>query len=329
MPAIFSRSFFCPIFMNSVIVTGTLSFDCIMNYLGKFSDRINPAKIHQISLSFLVEKMQKLMGGTAGNIAYTLRLLGLKPVILAAAGNDFGPYHKLLNLRSINTRYIKRYKNITTGMYFVITDQTDNQIGAFYAGSNNFNKKLHLPKINNSFLMIAANDPAAMKKYVAEAMKYKYKYMYDPAFQVGGMPKTDLASGIKNAVITIGNDYEVDLMQKRLNMTHRELVKTAKILITTLGENGSVIETAVPKPQKILIKRAQPKNTTDPTGAGDAYRAGFLAGFLRGFPLRICGQMGSTAAVYTVEKYGTITHFFTKAEFVRRYKRNFGERLIL
>lgn len=345
----------------NVVVTGSLAYDYIMNFPGRFADRIMPDKIHKLSLSFLVNKLNKNFGGTAGNIAYTLKLLGVEPLILSAAGNDFAPYAAHLNLFNISKRFIKIHKNVSTGSYFGITDQQDNQIGAFYEGALKYTKQLSLRIPSQSLLqedllqkaslcVISPTNPQAMKRYVKECQKLKLPYLYDPAFQIDHFTPEELRQGITGAQILIGNDYEIALIEKKLHFSHRELVQLVPIVVTTLGAKGSVIESVhqsfwgrakrglqnpdsglarMTKKISLNIKAARSENTSDPTGAGDTYRAGFLAGFLHGFDLQICGQMGAVAAVYSVEKYGTQTHYFTKNDFGQRYKENFGQALSL
>lgn len=308
---------------KSILVTGTLGFDYIMDFPGKFADRIMPDKIHQISLSFLVETLKKQFGGTAGNIAYTLKLLGVEPLIVSPAGNDFGPYKKFLLKHKIDVSRISTHKDVSTSSYFVITDQGDNQIGSFYLGASKYARSLSVvgKKNRSDLVVLAPTEPEAMKKYVSECQKHKLSYLYDPAFQIGAFTSSDLLTGINGAKILIGNDYEISLIEKKLSINHSKLLGLCPIVITTLGANGSTIET--PK-EKILVRSAKPKSVIDPTGAGDAYRGGFLAGFLRGFDLKTCGQMGSVAAAYTVEKYGTVTHSFTIKDFTSRFKKEFG-----
>lgn len=310
----------------NIVVTGSLGYDTIMNFGGKFADRIMPDKIHQISLSFLVDTLTKHFGGTAGNIAYSLKLLGIEPYILSAGGNDFSDYLAHLKKFQISDTYLKLVSHVATGAYFVVTDQEDNQIGSFYAGALQYNSDLSLTSIFDpkDFVVIAPNDPQAMNKYVAECKAQDLLYMYDPAFQIDNFKKEELKQSIDGAELLIGNDYEIALIEKKLEITHHELVNKVKVLITTLGSKGSIVET---KDTKVDIAPAKPRNTSDPTGAGDAYRAGFLAGYLRKHDLQTCGQMGAVASVYTVEKAGTQTHSFTKEEFSKRYQENYGVQL--
>lgn len=310
------------------IVTGSLGYDYIMNFSGRFADRIMPDKLHQISLSFLADKLSKNLGGTAGNLAYTLKLLGEDPYIVSTAGNDFADYRAFLKKHGIESGGINVVTNEPCGSYHVITDSSDNQIGAFYTGATKYNKDLSVVTPDTkSFVVIGPNDPEAMKKFVAECRAQGLRYLYDPAFQIGNFSADDLRTAIEGAELLIGNDYEIALIEQKLEITHEELILMGpKAVITTLGAQGAVIET---RHEAVHIKPAKPKNVSDPTGAGDAFRGGFLTGYLKGFDLAVAGQMGAVAAVYTVEKYGTVTHHYTKDEFVRRYEENYHQPLPL
>ncbi len=332
-----------------------MGYDYIMNFTGRFADRIMPDRLHQISLSFLADKLTKNLGGTAGNLAYTLKLLGQDPYILSTAGNDFADYEQFLVRHHIETKGVRVVTDEPCGSYHVITDHDDNQIGAFYVGASKYNKELSLVDSGNRrdsrnqsksdiFVVIGPNDPLAMKKYVEECRVSGLRYMYDPAFQIGNFSPEELKGAIETSELLIGNDYEIALIEQKLEISHEELlVLGPKVVITTLGAKGSIIET---RNDALHVKSAKPKNVSDPTGAGDAFRGGFLAGYLRflGNPrgrgaltpgvisadeLLICGQMGAVAAVYTVEKYGTVTHHYAKDEFTKRYKENYGVDLVL
>jgi adenosine kinase len=311
-----------------IVVAGSLSFDYIFNFPGKFKDHILPEKIHLLNLSFLTDKLNKNLGGTAGNISYNLSLLGEKALILAPAGKDFGPYQSFLKKAGIETKYIKRYKNDFTSNYFALVDQRDNQIGGFYAGAMAKADKLFLEKVKEpiNLVVISPTKPEAMIKLAQEAQKKDLAYVFDPGMQLPRLSKIQLLKGIRGAEILIGNDYEISLIRKKSNLSKEQLLGKVKILITTLAEKGSLIET---QKKKIKIKAAKAKNVSDPVGAGDAYRAGFAAGYLRGLDLGTCGQMGAVTAVYTVEKYGTMTHKFTKGQFEKRYYRNFYDKITL
>lgn len=309
-------------------ITGSVAYDYVMNFPGRFADRIMPDKLHQISLSFLADKLTKNLGGCAGNIAYTLKLLGVEPHIIAAAGNDFLDYQQFLSKHEISSDGIRIVYDEPSSSYHVVTDRDDNQIGAFYLGASKYNKELSLQQSEKPhFVVIGPNDPAAVKKYVTECRELGFRYLYDPAFQIDNFTPEELRFAIEGAEILIGNDYEIALIEQKLGISHEELlVMGPKAVITTIGAKGSIIEN---RHDAIHIKPATPKNVSDPTGAGDAYRGGFLAGYLRKFDLETCGQMGSVAAVYTVEKYGTVTHHFTKEEFIMRYKENYNQALEL
>jgi len=312
----------------AIVVTGSVGYDYIMGFPGKIQDRIMPDKIHTISLSLLADKLHKQFGGTGGNIAYSLNLLGVTPLLQTYVGNDFTPYQEFLNAHHIPTTYIRVDEKNASGTYFVVTDKVDNQIGAYYKGALIRNTSLHLANIHEPFdlVVISANEPKAMVQYAAECMKRKIPYMYDPSFQIGNFSKKELHDGVSHAAMLIGNDYEIALLEKRLEISHMKLLDLCPVVITTLGAKGSLIEA---KSKRISVLPAKAKAIIDPTGAGDAYRSGFLAGYVRGFDLHICGQMGSIAAVYTVEAYGTQTHSYSKKEFCTRYQKNYKTKLVL
>lgn len=312
----------------NIIIVGSLAYDYIMNFSGTFTDRIMEDKIHTISLSFLVDTLKKQHGGTAGNIAYSSKLLGITPYIFSPAGNDFAPYKKFLKTHRISTKYIPEYDDVPMSSYFVVTDKANNQIGSFYTGAINYATKHSLKNVKEKkdFVIIAPTNPKAMTQAVKECQALKLPYLYDPAFQIATFTPEELREGISKATILIGNDYEIGLIEERLEITHDDLIASVPILITTLGNKGSIIET---RTESIHIKPAKIHNDSDPTGAGDAYRAGFVAGYLRKFPLEVCGQMGSVAAAYTVELYGTQTHRYSKKEFIKRYQENYEKTIKL
>lgn len=311
---------------KKVVVTGSLAYDHIMSMPGHFRDHIMPDKLHILNISFIMNTFRQELGRTAGNIAWSLGLLGIPTVLIAAAGNDFDAYKKhLTRLKRVDISNIFEYKNKLTARGFVTTDSDDNQIWGFYEGAMRAGRKIsvkpHLKK--DTILMIAPNDPPAMIRYVEEAQTTKTPYVFDPAFNIPHFDAAFLKKAVKNAFILIGNDYEIELIGKRLGLTKSNLKKNTHILVTTYGSKGARIFSSG---KTYIIPPAKPKDESDPTGAGDAFRAGFLAGLIRGYPLEICGKMGALVSVYTVERYGTQTHFFTRREFENRYRKNYHDK---
>ncbi len=309
-----------------ITVTGSLAFDHIMDYPGRFSDHIMPDKIHQINLSFLVNTLSKQRGGTAGNIAYNLALLQVPVSILGVAGVDFLDYARFLQNAGVDISQIQTVENNLTSSAFIMTDSSDNQIAAFYPGAMDYASKLSLENIQSSFAVISPNNPQAMINFCAQCQNLKIPFMLDPGMQLPALNSSDLQNMLKGATILIGNDYEIALLKEKLKGERGKLEEIVQILITTLGEKGSTIQT---KDGVIQVNAGKVSKAVDPTGAGDAYRGGFLAGYSKGLELKICGQMGSVAACFAVEKYGTTNHTFTIEEFSKRYKENFGEDLKL
>src|SRR3989344_3125665 len=293
-----------------ITVTGSLAFDHIMDFEGKFGDHIMPDKIHQINLSFLVKTLQKQKGGTAGNIAYNLALLNTPVSIVGAVGGDFSEYSEFLKKAGVDTSSIKIVQNESTSSAFIMTDLSDNQITGFYPGAMGENISLSIPQTD--FVVISPNDPTAMVKFAKEAQEKEVDFLMDPGMQLPSLNTDQLQEMIKGATILIGNDYEIALLKEKLSLSEEQILNQVKILITTLGEKGSTIQSAS---ETITVAAGKPNEVVDPTGAGDAYRAGFLAGYLKGLDLKECGQMGSVAACYSVEKYGTTTHSFTLDKF--------------
>jgi len=311
---------------KKILVSGSLAYDRIMDFDGRFKDHILPDKIHVLNVSFYVEKFRQSLGGTAGNIAYNLTLLHEKPVILSTYGSDFSEYKKWCKMHKMDISQARRIKNVLTASAYIITDQSDNQITGFFAGAmlhaNGPAQKKLLGQ--NSLAIIPPGNLTDMKKYPVQYKKSKTPYIYDPGQQITVLTKKDLLSGLTGAKVFISNDYELTLVLKKIGLTLNQLLKRVELVVTTKGEKGSVILT---KNRKYKIPPAKPKNTSDPTGAGDAYRAGFIKGLVAGYPLPKVGRLASVVSVYTVEKYGTQTHLFSWKELQRRYYQNFQERL--
>lgn len=310
---------------NTILVCGSLVYDRIMNFPGKFSDHILPDKIHILNVSFTINKLRESFGGTAGNIAYNLSLLGEKPIILGRVGTDFFKYEKWLAKQRVDISKIKKSKKELTASAYIITDRADNQITGFYPGPLDKKYCQVAKKIKNVKIAIVSPDAKArMLAYLKIYKKSNISYIFDPGQQIINFSKKELRQAVAGSKVLIGNDYEIQLILKKLNINLTELEKMTEILVITKGAKGSEIHSGN---RVIKIPSAKPKNTSDPTGAGDAYRAGLIKGLVEGWPLSKTGRLASLVAVYTVEKYGTQTHEFTWAQLARRYKENYKESL--
>lgn len=310
-----------------LVICGSIAIDRIMNFSGRYRDLIKPDKLHVLSLSVLLDKLEDTPGGIGANIAASLARLGEKPVLLGSVGTDAKAYIEELSRLGVDTGKV-HFSQLPTASFNVITDGEDSQVGGFYQGAMSDSEDLSLRpwQGQEALAVIAAHNPEAMNRQVVECQKYGLKLIYDPGQQVAD-PATDLAAGVAAAEVLIVNDYELSLMCQKLNTSPEEIKKHVPIVITTLGKDGSAIEgRELAEPLKIGI--AKPKAVVDPTGAGDGYRAGFLYGYLRQWDLRVSGQLGATIASFIVERHGTQVSF-SKDDVIKRYKDNFNEEIEL
>jgi len=308
------------IVLKMIIVTGTVAYDYIMDFPGGFSDHILPEEIHKINLSFIVNKFAKRRGGTAGNVSYSLGLLAIPHVLFTVAGKDFAEYQKDFERFGIDTSNIKIDENEYTSTGFAMTDKNDNQIwGYFYGASESIkDSKLKTVVKKGDLVLIGPSGAKGSMSLINQCVTLKVPYMFDPGFILTQVSNEDLALGVKNAKIIVGNDYEICLIKDRVKEWQKFFPE--KTIITTFGAKGALIDD---KGKKYEIEAVKPKKVVDPTGAGDAWRSGFLAGLEKGFDLQVCGQMGAVASAYALENYGTQEHAFTKAEFIDRYRQNY------
>jgi len=300
-------------------VSGSLAYDRIMVYPGRFADHINPKKLHVINLSFAAKTLELSFGGTAGNIAYGLRQLGVNTGVIGNLGRDGAEYIARLKRFGADVACVRVLSDAFTAGAYMTTDRDDNQISAFFAGA--MMEKNRPPKVKNSdFGIIAPDAPHNMLALARYYHAKKVPYIFDPGQQITALTSAQLKIGMKNALAAIGNDYEVDIMLKRSGFKSQK----NQTLITTYGGRGSSIQSG----GKIFrIPAVKAKKLVDPTGAGDAYRAGLLAGLSKGLDLKDCGRLASTIAVYAVETQGTQNYFFSKKQIVKRFFNQFKTRL--
>lgn len=310
-----------------VLVAGSLAFDQIMTFPGFFKDHILPDKIHMINLSFLVSDFRKQRGGCAGNIAYSMALLGEQPTVVATAGNDFEEYRDWLVEQGVETGQIRTYDDLVTASCFITTDKADNQITGFFVGAMERARELSLAAIAGAgaapaLAVVAPDDPEAMSRHCREAKQAGVPLIFDPSFQVIAMDGPTLQQAADGARAVILNDYEYAVFQEKTGLGPDELAGLAEMWVVTYGDQGSEILLA--GGERIAVPAARVAEVVDPTGAGDAFRSGFVSGLLRGVELGVCGRMGSVAAAYVVERYGTQSHRYGGDEFWRRYEESFG-----
>ncbi len=310
----------------TVVCTGSIAYDYILNFNGRFKDHILPDKTHILNLSFLVDDLQKRRGGVAGNYAYNLALLGHPAAVLATAGTDATEYRDWLVARGVDCRGLRLLEGELSATGFTTTDLDANQLTGYYGGAMWRAAMLGLDDAPPAVeaVIIGPNDPGAMKRLVHECRERGVRFVFDPAHQLPMMSAEDVTDSTRGAWIVIGNDYELELIKQRTGRDEAGLLELAEIVVTTLGRQGSRITT---RGQAIDIPAAPPVREADPTGAGDAYRAGLVAGLLRGLELGAAGRVGSLAATYAVEHVGTIEHEYTRAEFAVRYQDAFGSEL--
>jgi len=309
-----------------VVCTGSIAYDYILTFKGHFKDHIIPDKTHILNLSFLVDDLQKRRGGVAGNYAYNLALLGYPAAVLATAGSDATEYRDWLNSFGIDCRGLRLLEGELSATGFTTTDMDDNQLTGYYGGAMWKAGMLGLddapPHLDAA--IIGPNDPGAMKRLVGECRDRGLRFVFDPAHQLPMMSAEDVMDSTDGAWIVVGNDYELELIQQRTGRDVKGLLEMAEIVVTTLGRHGSRLDT---RDGSVDIPAANPVRESDPTGAGDAYRAGLVAGLLRGLDLDIAGRIASLAATYAVEQIGTIEHSYTREEFATRFAEAFQQSL--
>jgi adenosine kinase len=309
-----------------LIITGSLAYDYIMEFPGSFSDHILPEHTHNINLSFIVNKFAKRRGGTAGNVSYTMGLLHAKHLLFSYAGKDFEEYRNDFIKLGIDTNGIQIDPEDHTATGFAMSDRDQNQIWGFYYGASAKNKTLQLHKVakKNDLVLIGPQGADGSLSLIHQCISLDIPYMFDPGFILTQVNDADLELGLIHATYVIGNEYEVTLMRERIK-TFDAVTKDA-IRITTLGEKGAVIEK---KEEHYGIFPTKTTKVASTTGAGDAWRGGFLAAIDRGFDLQTAGQMGSIAASFVIEYLGTQDHTYTKQEFTKRYKETYNTDLSL
>jgi adenosine kinase len=310
----------------SALICGSIAYDTIMVFNDRFKAHILPDKIHILNVSFLVPTLRREFGGCAGNIAYNLRLLGGSGLPMATAGRDFAPYAEWLSRQGVSVEHIRIIPDELTAQAYITTDLDDNQITAFHPGAMN---SAHLNKITDAegiTIGIVAPEGPAMIEHAKQFADAGIPFIFDPGQGMTLFDGEDLQRFIRQAAWVCVNDYEWQLVQERTGLTARSITKQVQALIVTRGAEGSEIHT---KDGTVAIPAAKAEAVVDPTGCGDAHRAGILYGLMNGLDWETTGRVASLMGAIKIERQGTQNHSFTPAEFSRRFKQNFGRELKL
>lgn len=307
-----------------IVITGSIAYDYLMSFPGRFTDSLIADQLHNVSLSFLVDSLKRQRGGTAPNIAYTIGLLGGHPLIMATAGQDFGDYRYWLEDHGVNTTAIIEIEDDFTASFFVNTDLDQNQIASFYTGAMAYAGNLSFKRFaaDADLAIISPNAPDAMAKYADECRELGISFIYDPSQQAARFNGEQLAHGLEDCAMLTVNEYEYQLIQEKTGYSEADIMDRIGALLVTKAAKGAwlVVETG-----EYHIPSVPPQKIVDPTGAGDAFRAGLMRGMELNLPWDIAGRVGALCATYVLENLGTQAHNFTRAEFVTRFRQHFDD----
>jgi adenosine kinase len=312
-----------------IVITGSIAYDYLMTFPGYFKDHILPDKLDRVSLSFLVDKLDRHFGGVAPNIAYTLALLGEHPKVMGTAGRDFAEYRAWLEAAGVDTSAIIEVDEVFTASFFANTDLANNQIASFYAGAMAYAREYtladtldHMPDL----VVISPNDPLAMTQLADECAAQDVPFMFDPSQQVLRLDRDFLCHGIERCHTLVCNEYEFGLICEKTGLDRNAILSRVEALIVTLGNDGSVIYA---DGQEYRVPVVPVEHIADPTGVGDAYRAGILKGMALGWPWGTSGRVGAVCAAFVLEQVGTQNHRFTRRQFAERFRAHFDDEGLL
>jgi adenosine kinase len=308
----------------TIVITGSLAYDHIMTFPGSFQDHIIPDKVTVLSVSFLFDSLRRDRGGVAGNVAYSLALLGERPAVVGAGGADFQEYRAACEHVGVDMRHVVDVPSELTGSSFMTTDLAGNQIAGFYPGASAHACELSVRDLGRDavFGFVGPTTLDAMRRHAREFAEAGCRMVYDPSQQVVSLPEEDLLEGIENAWAVIGSDYEMAVISQKTGLSVDDLSDRVAFIGVTFGQFGSELRF---EGRRVAVPAAPVDHIGDPTGGGDAYRAGLFKGLLLGLPLEVAGRIGSLAATYSVERHGPQEQTYTAEEFVDRFERTFPD----
>jgi len=306
----------------SALICGSIAYDTIMVFHDQFKNHILPDKVHMLNVAFLVPEMRRETGGCAGNIAYNLKLLGGDPRIMATVGRDFDPYADWMEECALDTRHIKIIDNAYTAQAFITTDKDDNQITAFHPGAMSFSHENKVEDAEGITIgMVSPDGRDGMVEHARQFVEAGIPFIFDPGQGLPMFDGEDLKKFIEQATWIAVNDYEAQLLEERTGMSPHEIAEHVEALIITRGGEGSHIYT---KEHRLEIPSSSVREINDPTGCGDAYRAGLLYGLMNELEWDTTGRIASLMGAFKIEHHGTQNHCFSMDEFKARYSDAFG-----
>jgi adenosine kinase len=317
--------FFSDFLFMRTLICGSIAYDTIMVFHGRFKNHILPDQLHILNVAFLVPDLRREFGGCAGNIAYNLGLLGGEPLVMATVGDDYLPYDERLKKLELPQRHIRRIPNTFTAQAFITTDLDDNQITAFHPGAMNYSHENHVQEAGGVKLGIIAPDGRdGMLQHAREFHAAGVPFVFDPGQGLPMFNGEELAQFVRMADYVTVNDYEGQMLQERTGERLDDLAKLVKAFVVTLGARGSIIYV---DGQRIEVPCVKPESVVDPTGCGDAYRAGLLYGIAAGFDWPLAGRLASLLGAIKIAQRGGQNHRFTRDEIAQRFKESFGARI--
>ncbi len=307
----------------AIYISGSMAFDRIMTFQGYFKDALVQDKLHMISISFMVDRMEEKFGGCAGNIAYSLALLGEAPLVLSCVGRDFGFYAEHMQTLGLPLDGIVQDDELFTALCYITTDLDNNQITGFYPGAMSLPCKYDFPHLDSDkdIAIVSPGNMSDMKSLSLYFQNNAVPYIYDPGQQIPVIEAEDLLTGMAGAYIVTMNDYELEMVCKKTGKTVAEIQEMPKYFIITHGAKGAVV---MGEGRREEVASVNVNKVVDPTGAGDAHRAGLIKGLYAGLDVFEAAKVGSTAASFAIEQFGTQLHKYSKDEFLQCYVSAFG-----
>lgn len=309
----------------NIIVTGSIAYDYLMRFPGRFTDHLLKDALHQVSLSFLVEDMTRHWGGVAANIAYSMALFGLRPKLMGTVGRDFEDYRRWLDEAGVDTSTVRQIDEVFCSSFFVNTDLENNQIASFYSGAMAYAKNYRIGEAyagDPDLVIISPNDPQAMQNLAEECRQRGLRFIYDPGQQVPRLNGDELRQGLAGAYMMMVNAYEAGMICDKTGLTIDQLRDQVEVLVVTRGKDGAQIYIG---DELINVPVAPVEFIKDPTGVGDGFRAGMICGIAHGLPWKTAGEMGALTAAYVLEQTGPQSHRFTFNEFTARFRTAFDD----